>query len=518
MTVLRVIEVAAGLAAFSLAALRWLRVAQREHYLPGSVLRFALRWWGLGPLPVALFLAGVAATALGGAVAPLPLVGALVAAAGPLGLGLRGRTSPLAFTRRLRALAALSALLALAVTALGLLAGWAGAAIAACAVALAAPLFVDGAGALLAPFEERAATRYVRQAERRLGEVRPRVVAITGSYGKTTTKGYVAHLLSGHFQVLASPRSYNNRAGLARTVNDLLAPGTEVFVAEMGTYGPGELKALCRWLTPEVSMITAIGPVHLERFGTLEAILEAKAEITEPARASVLNLDDPLLAKLAGRLQREGRKVIGCSATRSDVDVAVLREGEHLSLYRAGVHFGSAPVPPQAATMALSNLACAVAAALEVGVAPEELPGRLAGLPVAENRLQAREGAGGATILDDTFNSNPAGTALALGALVATGAARRVVVTPGMVELGASQREENTRFGRAAAEAATDVVVVSRTNRSALLAGIAEARSAGAEVRVEVVRHRDDAVAFVRGALGEGDAVLYENDLPDHYP
>ena len=131
------------------------------------------------------------------------------------------------------------------------------------------------------------------------------VVGVTGSYGKTTTKNYIAFLLAGDRAVLASPRSYNNRAGLSRTVNEHLAPGTEVLVAEMGAYGAGEIAALCEWLRPEIAVITSIGPAHLERFGSLEQTLEAKAEITATAQVVVLNVDDARLAGLAKRLDAD---------------------------------------------------------------------------------------------------------------------------------------------------------------------------------------------------------------------
>ena len=514
-----VVVLAAGLGAYGLAALRWLRVAQREHYLAGSVLRFAARWWSLSWWQPALLLLGWAFAL--GALAWLlfGLLGAVVAGAGPVGLSLRGRTSRLAFTRRLRTLAGATGLLgAGGVTLCGLRWDWRGAAVAAVLLGLAAPAVVDLALALLAPVESRVAARYVDRASRRLAEIHPVVLAITGSYGKTTTKGYAAELLAGRFQVLASPRSYNNQAGLARTVNELLVAGTDVLVAEMGTYGPGELAHLCSWLTPTVSVITAIGPVHLERFGSLEKILEAKAEITTPARASVLNVDDPLLASLAERLECEGRRVVRCSGSRPETEVAVVQGADGVHVHVGGEDLGVVALAGNSATIALSNVACAFGAAIELGCSAAELLGRLGSLPVAENRLQVRSATSGAAILDDTFNSNPAGTRLALGALAAIPAKRRIVVTPGMVELGTMQAAENEAFGAAAGQVATDVVVVGRTNRRALLAGLRSVRQGGAPVVVHLVSHREQASEFVRANLGGEDAVLYENDLPDHFP
>jgi UDP-N-acetylmuramoyl-tripeptide--D-alanyl-D-alanine ligase len=175
-----------------------------------------------------------------------------------------------------------------------------------------------------------------------------------------------------------------------------------------------------------------------------------------------------------------------------------------------------------------SNLAVAVAVALALGVDREDIGGRLATLPSVDHRLQAARSESGVSILDDTYNANPAGAAEALEALVAqapgapgpdglTGRPpRRVVVTPGMVELGSRQYEENKRFGAVVAAVADDLIVVGRTNRRALVAGAVS--DPGAGVTVTLVDHRDHAVSWVRQHLGPGDAVLYENDLPDHYP
>ncbi len=485
------------LGAGAVAGIRWLRVSQREHYLAGSVLRFARRWWLASAENIV-----IAAVAAGGAVAThwwalAALVPAGATAFGPIGLGLRGRTSPLAWTRRLRTLALVWAVLQVGVVALG----WtlAAAPLAAAWAAVGTPLLVDASCALVAPFERRLSSRYVHSATLKLDRIRPIVVAVTGSYGKTSTKLYVAHLLGGTRSVVASPASFNNRAGLARTVNEHLAPGTEVLVAEMGTYGRGEIADLCSWMRPEIAVITAIGPVHLERFGSEERILEAKAEIVTSASTVVLNVDDPRLKGLARTLADTGRNVVRCSAEDADADVAVPRD---------------APTPPSAEQ---SNVACALAVAQCLGVPYEVLTERLSTLPEVPSRRSVYTSDLGFTVIDDTYNSNPAGCRVALGTLVRYGrdGYRRAVVTPGMVELGSRQKEENCAFAAEAARVATDLVIVGHTNRAALLRGASS--GSGGSVRVVAVATRDKAVRWVRSHLGAGDVVLYENDLPDHY-
>ncbi|MHB8681973.1 MAG: Mur ligase family protein [Acidimicrobiales bacterium] len=492
------------------AGLRWLRVAQREHYLVDSASRFAARWWlGSGP-NAALLVVGAAGLVLCSRWPATALASAAVVALGPLGLGLRGRTAPLAWTRRLRTLAAVWAVLQGAAVAAGVLAG-AGPVVAA-AAALAVPALVDVACALTGPAERLLADRHVRRAAARLARVGPRVVAITGSYGKTSTKGYVAHLAAGTMAVVASPASFNNRAGLARAVNEHLAEGTEVFVAEMGTYGRGEIAALCRWVKPQISVITAIGPVHLERFRTEDAIVRAKSEILIDAPAVVLATDDERLAALADTAADDGKQVWRVSTRDQNADICVESVDGALQVWAQGEKLAHAAVDARP-----GNVGCAVAVALALGVPETVVAERLAGLPGAPHRLEpAPTASGRCMVLDDTYNANPAGARAALDALVrlAPAGGRRAVVTPGMVELGRRQADENRSFAQEAAAVATDVVVVGRTNRRALVEG-----AAGHDgVEVTVVGNREEAVAWVRDHLGEGDVALFENDLPDHYP
>ena len=479
---------------------RWLRIAQREHYQPGSVTRFAIRWWGSSLFNVLLAVAAIVAMV---GVWWVEWLGWLAVAAvvGPVGLPIRGRSSALSWTGRVRRLAIGAGVLVAALLTKGLIddrAGWAITAL------VGLPVITDASLAMLGPIEGRLGERWVTLAKARLAASRARVVAITGSYGKTTTKGYLGHVLSGRFRTLVTPASYNNRMGLARAINEHLAPGIEVFVAEMGTYGPGEIADLCTFVPPEVAVITAIGPVHLERFGSIEAIVAAKREILGPARVAVINVDDDLLARVAEE-EAANRKVVRVSAQDAAADVSVVDQTLRIGATEYGL------VGPEVFPM---NLACAVGAAIELGLPPHEMARRLADLPVAPHRRQIATSEGGIVIVDDTYNSNPEGAIAGLESLMAVpGNGRKVVVTPGMVELGARQDEENQHFASLAVSQVSDLVVVGQTNRSALLRGAATGKAT-----VTVVTSRAEAVNWVRSHLGPGDAVLYENDLPDHYP
>ncbi|MFZ0015583.1 MAG: UDP-N-acetylmuramoyl-tripeptide--D-alanyl-D-alanine ligase [Acidimicrobiia bacterium] len=474
------------------AGLRWLRVAQREHYLPGEVTRFAVRWWMrttfVNRVLDSVGLIGVVWTVFAPA---LGFVVPITASVGPIGLTVRGITSPLAWTPRLRRVA-----IATAVT-LGLCYGAAGT----LAVPLLAvvPLYVisgmiDLSLWLLRPYERRRGDEWVERAKTKLHTVDPEVVAITGSFGKTTTKSYLAHLLGGSRRVIASPASFNNRMGLARAINENLTPGTEVFIAEMGTYGFGEIAELCEWIPPKVAAMVSIGPVHLERFGTLENIARAKSEILDRAEVGVICVDYPQLRQIADERATDLR-IIEVSA-RDGVHIA----GERVMDLPEGA-FGA-------------NLAVALGICAALGVSPASVVDRATNLPKTEHRQSLMTAASGFTIIDDTFNSNPDGARSALHELIKAGqAGRTAVVTPGMVELGRRQDEENEDFARMASSQVDHLVIVGRTNRGPLLRG-----SDNGKASVTVVDSREEAVEWARENLGSGDAVLYENDLPDHYP
>jgi UDP-N-acetylmuramoyl-tripeptide--D-alanyl-D-alanine ligase len=506
---------AIGAAAGFAAMIRFLRVAQREHYLVGSVIKFAWRWWFRDPADASL-----AALAIGGAIASgfaaaAGFASGVVVALGPIGMGLRGRTAPLRWTRRLRTIAGLeAALFGAIVGAVSATSGLRGAATATVSCAVGVPLLLELALISDQPIESLVARRYVRAARARLDAINPLVVGVTGSFGKTSTKLYLEQLLAGSKAVVASPRSFNNQAGLARAVNETLTSGTEVFIAEMGTYGPGEIAAMGRWLRPSVAAITAIGPVHLERFRTLERTLVAKSEIALTATTVVLNADDARLLRLADQLRSEGKRVIECSASGKGAEVSLVA-GEHdVEVLVSGVSVGRVPIDPRK-PVGWENVACALGLARAIGMDASVIVDRLRSLPAVEHRLTVNESAGGVIVLDDTYNSNPAGARLALRALLENSRPdrRRVVVTPGMVELGAIQDEANRDFAAELVRAGAELVVVGATNRRALLAG-----AAGSGASPTVVSTREEAVSWVRSHLEAGDAVLYENDLPDHYP
>ncbi len=505
------VMVIVGLVAVVLSDLRWFRVAQREHYIAGSASRFAGRWWwGSGMLNRLLAMLVMVAFVCASVVPDLSVIAAVVLCVGPIGLGIRGRTSKLAITKRMRMVVLVTVVLQLATV--GLLTGidgWQGAWFGLVLVALLAPTVIDVALLALAPLEARRLRPFVESASSRLKNVNPTVVAITGSYGKTTTKNYVNAMLSQSFTVVATPASFNNRAGLSRAINENLTPGTDVFIAEMGTYGKGEIKELCEFCPPRIAVLTAVGPVHLERFRTEEAIIKAKSEIFVNAEVCVINVDDERLAAVADDLAADGKKVWRCSTRDVEADVCVRPTNAGLEVFAGGQQLFDAGESDAIA----SSVAVSMAVGFELGLSVEQIATGLSSLPLVPHRGEVQKGSNGQTVIDDTFNANPASVQRVIDLIDHIGGQRRVLVTPGMVELGPRQDRENYAFARNSAAVVTELIVVGKTNRRALKDG---ARDAGASIIA--VDSLTEAVAWVRKNTHEGDVVAYVNDLPDHFP
>ena len=495
--------------------LRWLRVCQREHYIAGSCVKFAYRWVRTRPLNAGLSAIVGAALGVGlwaeangrtSTAALCALASTGCTALFPWPMRLLGEPR-LRFTRRLIRLSAISTFGCVVVATLCALLVGPGLAVAlACAFV---PAVVDVAAVVAAPIEKRLLFPFRRRAEARLSTVSPAVIAVTGSWGKTSTKQHIRDLLAGDAVVVASPASYNNAAGLSKTINEHLAKGVDVLVAEMGMYKPGEIRDLCSWIRPHIAVITSIGPMHIERAGSIERIVAAKAEVLERADSAVLWVDDARLAALAescsaARVWRVGRR----GGDRLDVEVEVL--DDEVVVSSGGTEVGRCPT---ISGVHPSNVGCAVAAAEAYGVSLERLGVGLAMLQGPQHRNVARISPEGIVVIDDTFNSNPAGAAAALEALGRRVEGRRVVVTPGMVELGSEQYRANADLAAAVVESGATLVVVGWANRQALREGAWE--SGGTAV---TVRNRNEARLWVRERLRAGDGVLWENDLPDHYP
>lgn len=384
-------------------------------------------------------------------------------------------------------------------------------------VFVGAPYVLVAADAALTPVQSVINERYLRAARAKLGEVKPLVVGVTGSFGKTSTKFAIAGLI-GPSETFATPGSYNTPLGVCRAINEGLEQHHRFLIVEMGAYREGEIAELCRFVKPTIGVLTAIGPAHLERFGSLEAIKAAKYELVASLPVdgtAVMNVDDSEVRALVEAthvpvirygLDPEGRPDVtaidpdmGAASTR--FTVVARGESVPVSTRLVGRH-------------AIGHVLAGVAVALAAGRRLAELETAISELAPVEHRLQVIEGAGGITVIDDAYNSNPHGAAAALDLLKSIPGERKVVVTPGMIELGELQYEANLRFGESAARVADTIIVVARVNRDALVAG---AKKGDGTATVVTVDSLAEASETLNSLLQPGDVVLFENDLPDQY-
>lgn len=374
------------------------------------------------------------------------------------------------------------------------------------AVALVARI-PDGVTGPCVVVEDPLAALGALAASERAGLADTRVVAVTGSAGKTSTKELLAAALASARRVHANAASYNNEFGLPVTI--LAAdPDTEVLILEMGERFAGDLAHLCAIARPEIGIVTHVGLAHAEHLGGRDGIIDVLAEMVVALPASglaVLNADCDATPAL--RARSEARVVTVGRAADADVRIESLRLDDELrASFDLSTPWGS--VADVRLTVRgehqASNAAQAAAVALHLGVAPEMVASGLAVATGAHWRMELHRSPQGVTVLNDAYNASPGAMESALHSLVRLPAEHRIAVLGAMLELGAHSDAEHRRLGTLAAALGIDTIVVVPTFGAAPLADAAEA-AGGTVVRVE---DADAAAAWVAGHAGRGDAVL----------
>ncbi|PSQ85378.1 MAG: UDP-N-acetylmuramoyl-tripeptide--D-alanyl-D-alanine ligase [Bacteroidetes bacterium QS_3_64_15] len=436
---------------------------------------------------------------------------------------------PLSFTARMTRLAIPTGVLALAPIATGGLYGWTlgtptgvlwylGGFLVA---DLGAPLWVAFGAGLMHPVETAIQKGFKRQARRRL-RARPdlTVVGITGSYGKTSTKFILAELLRQKYNVYATPSSYNTPMGLCLAVNEHLKPEHQVLVLEYGIRYPEDMDELCDIAEPDTAVVTTVGVAHLETMGTQDNIAAEKGTLVERVPSdgpAILNVDDDRVAAMAERTQEPVWRVSTEAHPDADVTAANIRYDTSGTSFDVTDDTGTTT---SFQTRLLGrhnvlNVLLSVAVGRSMGLRLRQMAHAARRLEPIEHRLQLRE-RGDVTIIDDAFNSNPVGARNAVEILSEMGPGRRVIVTPGMVELGERQWDENEALGQFIARHDLDLVALIGDDQTApIQAGLSAAQFP--DERIKTFSSLSDAQTFLKQRLEPGDVVLYENDLPDQY-
>ena len=496
--------------------------------------------WLHGPIALVYVAGAVAQVALSAASLPLlaPTLASIAAIAATVASPKQPPSKkPLVYTGRARRLLIVSAALAALFFAIGLLviahvataAGLAASTAPGLTVLVMALVSVHSApfvsmlaNLCLWPVQAAINWTYRIRARRKLDRVKPLVIGITGSYGKTSTKYFTEALMESRYRVLKTRASFNTILGICRAVNEELGPEHQAFIVEMGAYRRGEIRDMARLVRPKIGVLTAIGPQHLERFGSIETIEKAKFELLAALPAdgiAVVNNDDPRVRRLADGLRGPEICRYGLDSSAGDLDLSA----EQIEHGPEGLTFTLVDRDGKRFTVKtrliglhnVSNILAAASVARAANVSLREIAGAIGRLQPVPHRLEVHTGADGVTIIDDAYNSNPVGAAGALASLAEFKTGRRILITPGMVELGVEQDARNEEFGAAAAKVCDYVILVGKNQTAAIRRGLF---SEGFDAEKAIsVRNLNAGLEAMKGIVRAGDVVLFENDLPDLY-
>jgi UDP-N-acetylmuramoyl-tripeptide--D-alanyl-D-alanine ligase len=382
----------------------------------------------------------------------------------------------------------------------------------------AAPVFLIAANALLTPYEHSIQRHYEAEAVSRVQTASPFIMGITGSYGKSSAKAMLAHILQFKGPTLAASGSINTLMGVVRHLREELVPGHQFMVVEMGAFKTGSIKRLCELTPPSAGLITAVGDMHLERFGSLDEIVRAKSELAAAVPAGgllVVNADSPGALRIA-KGTHDRRVLLYGETSSEDLETRL----EQVSFSPAGTSFVLRArdrtwpcFTPLVGRPIILNLTGVFTLASALGLDPAIIVAAMRSLKPVSNRLEVVQERG-VTWVRDAYNSNQFGFRAALEVAAALPAGRRFLATPGVIELGPAQFDVNRALSREAAAVCDRTLVVAATNRDAFVAGH---HDAGRDDRLVAVPGRREAFRWLTEHLQERDLVVLENDLPDLY-
>lgn len=380
------------------------------------------------------------------------------------------------------------------------------------------PILVPLSNLINKPVEKAVQNWYINDAKKILASCPDlHKVGITGSYGKTSMKFYLSELLSSQYETLKTPESFNTPMGVTITIRRDLKPTHQYFICEMGARRVHEIKELCGIANPHDGIITSVGPQHLETFGSIENVVNTKFELADSISALgkvYLNGDNELIRKKAPDYPNAITYGLQEGNDWRATDVSVSDRGTEFTV--------TAPDGKSCrySTKLLGehnvqNLLGAIAYAADTGIPMEKLVLPVKRIASVPHRLQLLDKGNGVTFIDDAYNSNPSGCRAALAVLGLFDACR-ILVTPGMVELGAKQEELNYEFGQEASKACDYIVLVGKKQTEPIYNGI---KDSGYDMsKVYVADSLNDALAKVNAyTTDKKKIVLLENDLPDNY-
>ena len=344
------------------------------------------------------------------------------------------------------------------------------------------------------------------------------IIGVTGSFGKTSTKNYLASLLAEKYNVLVTPGNFNTLLGVVRTIREQLRPYHQVFIVEMGAKQQGDIKEICDLVHPTIGIVTAVGEMHLETFKSVENIQKTKFELINSLPANglgVVNTESQLARDFNGITSK-------CKVATYSIEQPSETKAQNVEYGANGIAFTLSTNSERyesrlLGTGNLLNMLAAIIVSEHLNVPIQKQKSAIARLQPVEHRLSMRRN-NGITILDDAYNSNPQGAKMALEVLknfsIGDGN-KRIVITPGFVEMGSRQYEANRELGGDIARCCDYAIVVNETNRKAIACGIEE--NGFPNDKLFLAASLNEAHAHLATIIKAGDVVLYENDLPDNF-
>jgi len=368
------------------------------------------------------------------------------------------------------------------------------------------------------PMEKAIRDRYTRDAMKKLdAHSSLTVIGITGSYGKTSMKHYLNTLLRAKFNVLMTPGSINTPMGVVKVVREELNAAHEIFICEMGAKQAGDIRELCEIARPQYGILTSIGPQHLESFLTIENVIATKFELANALPGYGMLFANADNEYIANNLEKYPNVTTYSAAAEGNgyhtKDIAVSERGTAFTIVTpAGEEerFETRLIGEHNVV----NLAGAIAVAESLGIPLKKLRGEMRKIEPVAHRLELFD-RGDTLVIDDSYNSNPAGAKAALNTL-ALFDGMKILVTPGMIELGPKQEELNKAFGAQAAAVCDVIVLVGAAQTKPIQAGVLEAGFA--PERMLVVDTLQEGMAKVNARPSvQRKVILLENDLPDNF-
>ncbi len=381
------------------------------------------------------------------------------------------------------------------------------------------PFILLLANLILKPVELYLKKHYYNDAKKILDSHKDLIkIGITGSYGKTSTKFILETILSQKFTTLVTPHSYNTTLGVVITVRKSLNRSVEVFVAEMGAKQNGDIKEICDLVKPDYGMVTAVGPQHLETFGSLSHVIDTKFEMMQAVKGNnkkgFVNGDSSNV--------REGMKRypdVNYISYGSKEDNKIRIENVKPTVHGSSFDIVSDKGRHSYTTKLLGmhnilNIAGAIAIAMELKMTPEQIATGVKEIKPIPHRLELKH-QGDYYILDDAFNSNPTGARFALDVLNQFDSGKKIIMTPGMIELGAMDMEVHLEFGKQIAGVCDFVLLIGDKKTKDIYAGLKEAGYPMEQV--VVLKSVYEGFGYLSKIVTKGDVVLIENDLPDNF-